>query len=276
MTMTLDKNKVKEMLLKLKTFRTEGYLLMPTISTDIETAGVDVQNDTMLEFAAVFDNGKQDTKKEDMPFVNYKIWSPTICGNPYAIGSMPHNLQIIQEMAVLKEWDVLKQCCVLDEKGNPKKDKYGNFIAKPLNEYRKGWVTVDILAQLLNEFFTDCKKDFDAYYEVKKERPQGVTFQGKNFANFDLPFIKRTLLNVNDWKMNNFLTKGIKHRILDVGSLWADSFTFMPSLDDVNKVMERSEVTHEALDDVFDCVMSVRAKLLYQKELEDAFLESLK
>jgi hypothetical protein len=268
----MNKKMAKDILKKLKTTRVKGYLLMPTISTDIETAGSNTDKDSLIQFAAVFDNGKNDTKTSDMPFVNYKIWHNSLCGTPYAMSKMPSNLKVIQEMADLKESDVLKMCCVLNDKGYPVKDENGKPVAKKLADYREGWVTVDVLAQLLNEYFSDCRKEFDEYYNAKGEKHQGVTFQGKNFANFDLHFIKRTLLLTNNQKMNQFLNYGIKHRILDVGSAWADSFSFIPSLDDINKVMGRKEVSHDALDDVFDCIESVRTKLEYQRVLEDALI----
>jgi hypothetical protein len=272
--MKMDKTMALDLLTKLKAVRTEGYLLMPTISTDIETAGVDKDKDTLISFAAVFDNGKYETQVTDMPFVKYKVWHNSICGNPYAIAKMPMNLKVIQEMADLKESDVLKMCCVVDEKGNVVKDEKGIPVANKLADYRDGWVTVDVFAQLLNEYFSECKKEFDVFYDARNERHQGVTFQGKNFANFDLPFIRRTLLMANNDKMNKFLNNGIKHRILDVGSAWVDSFTFMPSLDDINKVMGRKEVSHDAIDDVLDCIASVRMKMEYQRFLEDNLLKS--
>lgn len=85
------------------------------------------------------------------------------------------------------------------------------------------------------------------------------TFAGKNFANFDLRFLRR----LPGWQ-------NIKHeyRFIDVGSMYlqhTDKWT-VPSLSDcLERANIEKSVTHRALDDALDVCRLIRAKLLGKK-----------
>ena len=84
-------------------------------------------------------------------------------------------------------------------------------------------------------------------------QPQGrLTVAGKNAAGFDLPIL------VN--KTNNFIFKRFLRRVLDPGSMYTEEFDHIPDQTEINKLIGRQAVTHDALQDCYDVVYAVRHK----------------
>ena len=79
-----------------------------------------------------------------------------------------------------------------------------------------------------------------------------ITIAGKNVAGFDLPILGD----------NGFSTEGIRHRVLDPGPMYFADFGYVPRLDEINKMIGRLPVSHDALQDAYDVVYAIRHKVL--------------
>lgn len=77
------------------------------------------------------------------------------------------------------------------------------------------------------------------------------TAAGKNVAWFDMK-----LLDKNGYDLSMF-----SHRMLDVGNLYISDFGYIPTLSEINKKLNREEVSHNALNDCYDVIHAVRNKL---------------
>jgi DNA polymerase III epsilon subunit-like protein len=235
--------------------RLPEYEIMPFCSLDIETTGTDCDQNQILQIAALWHSGKFGVERKDMPFLNVKIWydpkKTQIVGNAFAL-TMEMNTKMLREMSKIGYYEIMDSCyhSHVDEKTGKK--IYGKM--KTIKEKRDGWVTIEVAASLLHQFLEECKEDCDSYYKALGERSQGITFGGKNFSGFDLPFLKAQFKGFN--KISDFLSYKIKHRVQDLGAEYYPLFQFVPNLDDINKLVERTEVTHDALDDAYDCVVA--------------------
>ncbi len=84
-------------------------------------------------------------------------------------------------------------------------------------------------------------------------QPKGrLTPAGKNAQGFDMPILRNA---ANDFNMRRF-----NRRSLDPGSMFAEDFDHVPSLDEINKLTGRGAVSHDALDDCMDVVYAIRYK----------------
>lgn len=75
-----------------------------------------------------------------------------------------------------------------------------------------------------------------------------IPIAGKNVAGFDLPILQNNNIKIN-----------AHHRTLDVGSLYFHKFGYVPSLDEINKLLGFDSVSHKALDDALNIVKIVRS-----------------
>lgn len=78
------------------------------------------------------------------------------------------------------------------------------------------------------------------------------TAAGKNVQAFDLPILENP---VNAFSLRRFLV-----RALDPGSMFAEDFDHVPTLDEINRLTGREVVSHNALDDAWDVVYAIRHK----------------
>ncbi len=60
--------------------------------------------------------------------------------------------------------------------------------------------------------------------------------------------------------MNGFNLGARSHRAIDVGSLYLSDFGYVPSVSEINKLLDRSPVSHNALEDAWDVVYAIRNK----------------
>lgn len=87
-------------------------------------------------------------------------------------------------------------------------------------------------------------------------QPSGkITLAGKNAAGFDVPILANPV--------NNFSTNKFIRRVLDPGSMYAEDFTHIPDQSEINKLIGREAVTHDALEDCWDVVYAIRNKWGY-------------
>lgn len=85
-----------------------------------------------------------------------------------------------------------------------------------------------------------------------------IHFCGKNLSMFDLPFL-RTIMNID---------KFVKHRVMDVGSLYYPYFGKVPSLADVNELIyDNGKVAHTAVEDSINCINLFRFEFEFKKAL---------
>lgn len=92
---------------------------------------------------------------------------------------------------------------------------------------------------------------FDEWINNHFNSKEKITVAGKNAATFDLPFLKHY----------GFNTGRFSHRVIDVGSMYLENFGYVPNLDEINKLLDRKSVTHNALDDVDDVIYAINNKL---------------
>jgi len=96
-----------------------------------------------------------------------------------------------------------------------------------------------------------ARTDFSNWLD--KVQPNGrFTAAGKNIQGFDMPILQNP---VNQFNFKRFL-----HRALDPGSMFTDDFDHIPTLDEINSLTGRNQVSHDALDDAWDIVYAVRYK----------------
>lgn len=92
---------------------------------------------------------------------------------------------------------------------------------------------------------------FDVW--LSEIQPEGrFTAAGKNVVGFDTPILKNP---VNQFEMRRFL-----HRALDPGSMYTEDFDHVPTLGEINKLIGRDAVAHDALGDAWDVVYAIRQK----------------
>lgn len=96
-----------------------------------------------------------------------------------------------------------------------------------------------------------ARENFEKWLAVVQ--PEGrITVAGKNAAGFDLPILTN---NVNRFFFRRFL-----RRVLDPGSMYTEEFDHIPDQGEINKLIGRQPVSHDALDDCMDVVHAIRHK----------------
>lgn len=91
------------------------------------------------------------------------------------------------------------------------------------------------------------------FHELSK--PKNITFAGKNIQGFDIYHLRK---NGFIGGINNHL---VSHRMIDTGSLYLPDFGYVPSQGEINKLIGRKAVSHDAYDDAIDVVCAIRHKL---------------
>ena len=99
-------------------------------------------------------------------------------------------------------------------------------------------------------------------YLDENGKEQKIMFAGKNVASFDIPKIRNFIKkHSGTFGYLEYFDKMCHYKTLDVGSLYFDVFGDNVSLTKINKLTERNEVSHNALDDAWDVIHAVRHKL---------------
>lgn len=81
-----------------------------------------------------------------------------------------------------------------------------------------------------------------------------LTVAGKNVASFDIPFLEES----------GYQTP-FKHRVIDVGAMYLTDFGYVPNLTEINTLLDRKPVSHDALEDCYDVVHAIREKFNKEK-----------
>lgn len=109
-----------------------------------------------------------------------------------------------------------------------------------------------------NHLIVNTESARNVFHEFLKAHydPAGkaITFAGKNVAGFDMKVLERTGF------INEYNKKSISYRVIDTGSLYLLDFGYVPTQSEINKLIGRQAVTHDALDDAMDVVCAIRTK----------------
>jgi hypothetical protein len=94
------------------------------------------------------------------------------------------------------------------------------------------------------------REEFMSFIDAVKGQSR-LFVAGKNVGSFDVPILTNP---VNGFDFG----KRIFHRFLDPGSMFTEYFQHIPTQDEINKLIGRGSVSHDALDDAWDVVHAVR------------------
>lgn len=189
---------------------------MKYVSIDIETTGLDPFQSQILEIGAVVDPG-DGTSTDKLPVFHCYIVHDIIFGQAYALSMHP---TILRRIATQEE---------------------GYTYLRP-----------EEVAPAFDRFLAEN------YYESKGEEfglDKRVNAAGKNFAGFDLQFLKQ----LPEW--DDFIQ--IRHRVIDPAMLyWQPGDTRLPDTKECKKRAGLTgDVAHTAVEDAFDVVALVRMKM---------------
>lgn len=187
---------------------------MKYVSIDIETTGLDPFQSQILEIGAVIDLSS-DVSTDKLPTFHCYIVHDIIFGQAYALSMHP---TILRRIAT-------------------QEDGYTYLRAEEV-------------APAFDRFLAEN------YYEKKADGAidKRVNAAGKNFAGFDLQFLKQ----LPEW--DDFIQ--IRHRVIDPAMLyWEPGDTRLPDTKECKKRAGLDgDVAHTALEDAFDVVALIRMK----------------
>ena len=204
--------------------------LRPYLALDIETTGLDVKRVHCLQIGWVIDDGvsplaelKKGSVIIDVPEIKY--------GEPYALWL---NGWIFDEM-------------IKASRGKP--TKY------PVMDIRNA------LFELADAIETAYRKaaEFD---RANGEKPKKVQIAGKNAGSFDMPIIVNNgCADESARPIINRLLEYVDHRFIDVGAAFFETFGKNPGFDQINKLIQYKDITHDALDDAMNVVVALRYRM---------------
>jgi oligoribonuclease len=192
------------------------------ISADVETNGLSPENDIILEFGAALEDTKNIKPIDELEMFHCYILYPEekiMSGNQYAIDM---NKDTIEKILNHKKYE----------------DEY--LFLKP-NE------VVRVFANWLKLCGYESKKISN------KEKIGRCNFAGKNFGAFDYRFLRR----LPEWEDRIWMT----HRFIDPGNMLIDweNDECPPDLTTCKKRQGvEGIVTHDALDDALDVILTLR------------------
>jgi DNA polymerase III alpha subunit (gram-positive type) len=200
---------------------------MKYISLDIETTGLDRENDQVLEIGAIFEDTNKQLSFEEIPKFHAILNHPRYSGTPFAIDLNQRIFKILAGRTFLKDDEQV----AYDDKFN---------IVRAIN------VSMEFYKWLYN-----TTKTSNMYGE-----PIKIIVAGKNVASFDIPFLE----NIPNWNHSRIK---FGHRVIDPAMLYID-FNSDLSVPSLETCLERAEfspnVTHNAIEDAWDVIKVLRKK----------------
>ena len=206
---------------------------LPYFVIDIETTGLDPNFCQILQFSAIYEDPKLQLSFDDIPKFNRYIRHDRYVGQEYALWL---NSEILLKLSKYKDSWTLKE-------------KHDSQI-------------VENYAQLFDDFERWVRDVTDKKDLLKDVH---INCAGKNFASFDLQFIKKA---ISTFWAGDYPIK-FRHKILDPAILYVnDEDETLPGLE---KCLERagvkrelqkdgSIITHDALMDNWDVIQLFRKK----------------
>ena len=199
--------------------------MRPYLSLDIETTGLNRQKSEVLEIGFCYDDFKMPIDKlpKDNIIVNNPVYE-------YAeTFALKMNARLIEAQ---NNKDILKYSV---------KDSFDRMFEA-------------------TRFGAEYAANWD---EAQTWKPtKRVCIAGKNASVFDVPVLTAYFLRKGITEQVLFEWQSYLHyKYIDVGSVYYSKFGYVPSLDEINKLTGRAEVTHMALGDAMDVVCAVRYSL---------------
>ena len=216
-------------------------MIIPVIDT--ETTSIKPENGELLSFACVLEDTNNIKPVEELPYFYCVFKLNKLKGEPYALNM---NRELIREISEGESENLINK--------NDFLQLFNNFLCKnklshhtsdrsflvPKNMRVKG-ESVNVLYPSLPS---------------GPKKPIKIKSCGKNFANFDGPWIREKIPFFNEYFQ-------FHHRVLDPGSMFVD-FKNDEWIPDLKECMVRSnvqgEVSHNALEDCYDLIKCLRTK----------------
>lgn len=204
---------------------------MKYVSIDIETTGLDREQDQIIEFGAILEDTLNPLPFKDTPKFHAIVKHDRYSGGAFAINLNQRIFKILADRILIKDpdekvsYDIKHNICKIEDLA----EDFYNWLFTELN---KGGLTV--------------------YYH----QPLTITAAGKNYAGFDGQFLN----HVPDW---NKLFR-VRHRTLDPASLYWDSARdeALPSLEQCleRAGIDNTVVSHDAVEDAWQVIEVLRKK----------------
>lgn len=197
---------------------------MKFVLIDLETTGIDEENNQILEFGAVIEDTNKKLPLQKLPMLKCIIKHDMYMGGAFAINMNKRIFDILAKAESIRD-----------------KNQRAEF------EFENGIMTLD---EAIMNFVRFIKM---YYFENGIEEP--INIAGKNFPSFDKLFLDKS----PTWKKN----VKFERRFIDPAILFVDwnNDKRLPSLDDCLKRagIDRS-VQHDAVQDCIDVLLCLRTK----------------
>jgi len=216
---------------------------MKYVSIDIETSGLDSENNQVLSIGAIIEDTTKKLPLEDIPKFHCIVLQRAITGSPYALNM---NSNIIKYMSEYLDTDndgkvALSQFIDFYEKEEVAQ-KFFDFLWKNGLRYP---IPLDREVRMI---------DGEAFPMFgSRVKPLLINVAGKNFGTFDNLFLTKL-----PWWKKLIIAK---QRILDPAMLyvnWGEDEA-LPSLTECkSRASIKGAVTHDALEDSWDVIQVLR------------------
>jgi oligoribonuclease len=226
---------------------------MKYVSIDIETTGLDPENDQVLSIGAVIEDTENSEFWEDIPKFHGVIKRNSIKGGLYAINLNRELLSTLNQYMTAKDQD----------------ERNDIVQMTGMKFYEENEIVEEFYYWLASNGMTDLSKAIGHGYVrthtardgrilvpavTNKTQPIHINVAGKNFGTFDKLFLER----LPRWKQ---LIK-VRQRIIDPSVLYVDwaNDESLPSMSECKvRAGLDGNVSHNALEDAWDVVMLMRA-----------------
>jgi hypothetical protein len=206
-------------------------------SIDLETTGLDPDNNQILQIGAIMEDTNKKLPFDKCPMFECIINHDTITGSPFAINMNSNIITILSEIP------------------NDDDSNYSDYFAENKIAYNE-----EHAIKLLQGFIHKCYNDLNIDIPLDKDGKLEIIVAGKNFEAFDLKFLN---------KIDEFKNTIKPHRrVLDPVTLFTDFKNddvppnFSKCLKRLNKKTgyHRTEVMHDAIADAWDVIEMLRTR----------------
>lgn len=213
---------------------------MKYVSIDLETTGLDPSSCDILEFAAVIDDTlKPEVPVEHLPCFRALVVAESYHGEPCALAMHP---------------GLFREIAAAGDQALPHRSTDG------LAQHVKWTLGPGDLFTLFDQWLEESGIYYPHLDTVARAK---ILVAGKNFAGFDMRFLRR---------MGPLWDRTFSHRVLDPAMLFVQAEDERPP--SLEQCLDRAgfvkTVSHQALDDARDVVRCIRAGLSRVRELSES------
>jgi len=221
---------------------------MKYLSIDIETSGLDSENNQILSIGAIVEDTENRLPFEEIPKFHVCILADQLTGSPFALNM---NRELIETMVQYQT--TIEQ----DEKNDLVHMTGMQFLHRDnvVEEFYDFLFENGFVQFNTNIGHVRIKKGKSYPIMTSKMKPVSINVAGKNFGTFDKLFLER----LPRWKQ----AIRIRQRIIDPSILFTDwkNDDSMPSLDTCKKRGNlEGVVTHNAIEDAWDVIQLLRTQ----------------